>query len=163
METDYTSVPYIATNIIAIVTVITAMVWPNAGRVFLSGVFIGAAAFNAFTALENPSLYLVFGELTVSNFYREIILGPFGKHIQFYIFAIAFFQLLIGAFLLYKDRLLKIAMIGGMVFLLAIAPLGVGAAFPSSLILASALVILLQKNIDYTIYEGPHRKMKYMH
>ncbi|HEY9045509.1 MAG TPA: hypothetical protein VIN08_06415 [Ohtaekwangia sp.] len=161
METDYTSVQYIVTNIIAILTTITVMLWPNAGRVLLSGIFIGAAAFNAFTAMENPSLYLVFGELTVSDFYRTIILGPFSRHTQLYIYGIAGCQLLIGAFLLYKGRLMKIAMVCAILFLLAIAPLGFGSAFPATLILSTAFLILMQKKIDYNIYEGPGKKVKY--
>lgn len=161
METDYTSVAYIITNVIAILTAVISMLWPNAGRVFLSGIFIGAAAFNAFTASGNPGLYLQFGELTTSEFYRSIILGPFSEHLQAYIFMIAGCQVLIGAFLLYKGKLMKTAMLAGIVFLLAIAPLGVGSAFPSSLILATALVILLRKKIEYSIYEGLGRKIKY--
>jgi hypothetical protein len=160
METDYTVV-YIITNVIAILTAVIAMLWPNVGRVFLSGIFIGAAAFNAFTASGNPGLYLQFGELTTSGFYRSIILGPFSEHIQAYIFIIAGCQVLIGAFLLYKGKLLKMAMVGAIIFLLAIAPLGIGSAFPSSLILATALVILLRKKIEYSIYEGLGRKIKY--
>ncbi|MFD1001057.1 hypothetical protein ACFQ21_17150 [Ohtaekwangia kribbensis] len=160
METDYT-VAYIITNVIAILTAVIAMLWPNVGRVFLSGIFIGAAAFNAFTASGNPGLYLQFGELTTSGFYRGIILGPFSEHIQAYIFIIAGCQVLIGAFLLYKGKLLKTAMVGAIIFLLAIAPLGIGSAFPSSLILATALVILLRKKIEYSIYEGLGRKIKY--
>jgi len=160
METEYT-VAYIITNVIAIVTAVIVMLWPNVGRVFLSGIFIGAAAFNAFTASENPGLYLQFSELTTSGFYRSIILGPFSEHIQAYILIIAAGQVFIGAFLLYKGKLMKTAMLAGIIFLLAIAPLGIGSAFPSSLILATALVILLRKKIDYSIYEGSGRKIKY--
>lgn len=160
METDYT-VAYIITNVIAILTAVIAMLWPNVGRVFLSGIFIGAAAFNAFTASANPGLYLQFGELTTSGLYRSFILGPFSSHVQAYIFIIASCQVLIGAFFLYKGKLMKTAMLAGVVFLVAIAPLGIGSAFPSSLILATALVILLRKKIEYSIYEGPGGKIKY--
>lgn len=161
METDYSSTPYIITNAIAILTAVIVMLWPNAGRVFLSGIFIGAASFNAFTAWQNPGLYLQFGELTTSNMYRAIILGPFSEHVEIYVSIIAACQLIIGTFLLYKGKLMKTAMFAGILFLVAIAPLGVGSAFPSTLILATALIILIRRKIDYSIYEGLNRKIKY--
>jgi hypothetical protein len=161
METDYTSTPYIVSNVIAIATAVIAMIWPNIGRVFLSGIFIGAAAFNVFTAWENPDLYLQFGELTTSDLYRRIILGPFSMHIEIYVSIIAVCQVIIGAFLLYKGRLMQTAMLAAIVFLLAIAPLGIGSAFPAPLILSAALVILMRAKIDQSVYDGIGRQSKY--
>ena len=40
---------------------------------------------------------------------------------------------------------MKLAMIGAILFLLAIAPLGIGSGFPSSVIMAIAIFILLRK------------------
>jgi hypothetical protein len=153
MEQDITSTPYILTNIIAIAVAITAMVWPTVSRILVSVIFIGAFALNLFTAITNPSIYLEFGELTPNEFYRSIILGPFAKHPQLYVVLIAVCQLFIGVFISYKERLMNVAIIGGVIFLGAISPLGFGAAFPSTLILASALIILLFKRIKFNIYE----------
>jgi hypothetical protein len=44
-------------------------------------------------------------------------------------------------------------MLGGIVFLIAISPLGFGAAFPSTLILATSFVILMVKRIRFNVYE----------
>ncbi|SKC83571.1 hypothetical protein [Ohtaekwangia koreensis] len=161
METDYTSTPYIITNIIAIFTAIISMIRPNIGRVLLSGIFIGAAAFNGFTAWKNPDLYLLFGELTTSGLYRSIILGPFSRHIELYISILVCYQVLVGAFLLYNGKLMKAAMLAGTIFLLGIAPLGIGSAFPAPLILATSLIILIRRKIEYSIYEGMGRKIKH--
>jgi hypothetical protein len=161
METDYTSTPYIISNVIAIATAIIVMLWPNTGRVFLSGIFIGAAAFNVFTAWENPDLYLQFGELTASGLYRKIILGPFSKHIEIYVSIIAACQVVIGAFLLYKGKLMKAAMVAAIIFLLAISPLGIGSAFPAPLILVTAFIILMRAKIEHTVYDGMGRRVKY--
>lgn len=153
MEQDITSTPYVLTNIVAIAIAITAMLWPTVSRILLSTIFIGAFAFNLFAAVAYPNIYLEFGELTPNDFYRSIILGPFSKNPQLYVVFIAICQLFIGVFILYKEKLMNLAMIGGIIFLIAISPLGFGAAFPSTLILASALIILLFKRIKFNIYE----------
>ena len=153
MEQDVTSTAFILTNVIAIAVAITAMLWPTVARVLLSTIFIGAFAFNLFTAITYPSLYLEFGEMTPNEFYRSIILGPFSSHVAVYVSIIAIVQLFIGIFISYKGKSMSVAMIGGIIFLAAISPLGFGAAFPSTLILASALVILLFKGIKFNIYE----------
>lgn len=51
-------------------------------------------------------------------------------------------------------------MIGAITFLIAIAPLGLGSAFPSTLIMASAYAILLFKKIDFSIYELVRHKVR---
>jgi hypothetical protein len=153
MDHEIISTAYILTNVIAIAIAITAMIWPTAARVLLSVIFVGAFALNMFTAILNPNLYLEFGELTPNEFYRSVILGPFSKHTQLYIVLIAISQLFIGVFISYKGKLMTLAMVGGIVFLVAISPLGFGAAFPSTVILASALAILMFKRIKFNIYE----------
>jgi hypothetical protein len=153
MEQEIMSASYIVTNAIAVAIVLIAMIWPTVARVLLSTIFIGAFAFNFFTAIADPTLYLEFGELTPSDFYRSIILGPFSKHPQMYVALISIAQLFIGIFISYKGRLMNLAMIGGIIFLAAITPLGFGAAFPSTLILATSFVILMNKRIQFNIYE----------
>ena len=161
MESDFLSLPYIITNIVAVFTVISAMLWPTVSRVLLSTIFIGAFGLNLFTALVNPSAYLEFGEFSTSDFYRSIILGPFSSHVTLYVSLIAVSQLLIGVFISYRGKLMKIAMIGAMIFLIAIAPLGYGSAFPASLLMAMALVILLSRNIRFNVYEIIYHKTSY--
>ncbi len=56
---------------------------------------------------------------------------------------------------------MNIAMIGGVVFLAAISPLGFGAAFPATFIMALALVVLLLKKIRFNIYEIIYQKTSY--
>ncbi len=161
MEQDYTSLPYIISNIVAVFVVISAMMWPTVARVLLSAIFIAAFALNLFTAIVQPSAYLYFGELSTNEFYRSIILGPFSEHIQLYVSVIAVCQLLIGVFIAYKGKLMNIAMVGGIFFLLAISPLGYGAAFPSTLIMSLAFVILFMKKIKFNIYDIIYQKTSY--
>jgi hypothetical protein len=153
MELNYTSSPYIISNVVAIATMLFAMRWPTIARVFLSTIFIGAFAFNLFTAIMDPSAYLEFGEFTSNSFYRSVILGPFSYHVQLYVLLIAICQLLIGVFISYKGTLMNIAMLAGIFFLLAISPLGFGAAFPAPMIMALALIILMFRKIRFNVYE----------
>jgi hypothetical protein len=81
--------------------------------------------------------------------------------VQLYVFLIAIGQLLIGVFICYSGRLMNIAMSGGILFLLAISPLGYGAAFPAPLIMSLALVILMLRKIRFNIYEIIYHKTNY--
>jgi hypothetical protein len=161
MEPDYASLPYVFTNAVAVLLVITAMVWPTIARGIFSSMFVAAFAFNLFTAFYKPSAYLYFAEHTTSGFYKSIILGPFSDHVTLYIMLISLCQLYIGVFISYKGRLMQIAMFGGIIFLIAISPLGYGAAFPSTLIMASGLVILLAKKIKLNVYEIIYQRRSY--
>jgi hypothetical protein len=161
MEHIYTSLPYTISNIVAIIIALSAMVWPTVARVLIGSIFVGAFAFNLFTAIENPSSYLEFGEFTSSEFYRSIILGPFSHHLQLYVILIAVCQLLIGVFICYKGKLMNIAIAGGILFLLAICPLGSGAAFPAPLIMSLGLIILMFRKIRFNIYEIVYYKTTY--
>jgi hypothetical protein len=160
MEYEF-STPYTITNIVAIVSAIVAMRWPTRARALLSAIFIGAAFVNIYVATTDPQLYVGYGELTTSKLYRTIILGPFSAHPQRYVLMIAICQLLIGIYTCYKGKMMKAAMMGGIIFLLAIAPLGIGSAFPSTLIMATAFVILLMKKIDFNFYELLRQKVKF--
>lgn len=155
------SFPFTVTNILAIATAIMAMRWPTLARILLGTIFIGAAFVNTYTALANPQVYITYGELTPSEVYRSIILGPFSQHPQRYVLIIAACQLFIGAATWYKGQIMRVGMIGAILFLLAIAPLGMGSAFPSTLIMATAFGILLTKKIDFNIYEVVEKRFKY--
>jgi hypothetical protein len=95
------------------------------------------------------------------NFIGLLYWVPFSKHVQLYVGVIATAQLLIGVFIAYKGRAMKIAMICGIFFLLAISPLGYGSAFPSTLIMSLAFVILIGKKIDFNIYDIIYQRARY--
>lgn len=153
MEQDYTSLPYIISNVVAVFIVVSAITWVTVARVMLSAIFIGAFGLNLFTAITDPTAYLEFGYLTTNELYRSTIFGSFSRHIQFYVCLIAAGQLFIGVFIAFKGRLMSIAMTGGLLFLLAISPLGYGAAFPATAIMALAFVILMYKKTTFSIYD----------
>jgi membrane protein implicated in regulation of membrane protease activity len=75
---------------------------------------------------------------TAVGFYRDFIDGWFKKHIRLLVPMIATGQLMIGAGMLAGRKWLVIGCMGIIVFLMAIAPLGVGSAFPFSITVSIA-------------------------
>ena len=148
-----------ASNVIALFILFAAFKWPSVARLLLSLVFLWAAFINTYNALLHPEVYLDYAKLTPVKLYREIIEGPFSKSITGYVIAIATCQFLIALFTGHKGLLMKMAMWGAIVFLIAIAPFGIGSGFPCTLILALAYYILLKKKDHIPFIEFINRKI----
>lgn len=133
---------YIISNIAALIFLLISARWPKAGRLIFSLLFAWAGWINWRTALNTPEYYLYYSDLAIP-LYRQIINGWFSRHITLVVGFIASCQLLIAAGLLLKGWIYKIAVIGAVIFLLAIMPLGVGSGFPCTLILAVTLYFYL--------------------
>lgn len=146
---------YLVPHLVAIVFGLALLVatWkrPNLGRVLLVALFAWAAATNAYTALTTPWVYLDFASLTESPVYKAIIVGPFARHLTVWVLMIALAQAMIAIGLALRGQLARVAAVGAIVFLIAIAPLGIGSGFPSSLLLAGAVAILLRRGFDESL------------
>jgi len=112
---------------------------------------------NSTTALRDPNVYLEYAALTFVPVYRDIILGPFSAHAQGYVVAIAIAQAFIAAGLLLGGRLARVAVWGAVVFLLAIAPFGVGSGFPCTLFFAFGMLVLLRKGLGAPAWKPVQR------
>ena len=143
----------IISNIAAIIFLVTAIRRPKIARALFFVLFSWACWINWKTALQEPNTYLGNAELTFSNFYRDFIYGWFSQHILLAIGFIATCEGLIAISMLMKGWIFKTGAIGAIVFLLAIAPLGVGSGFPCTLIFAAALFVLLKKYDHTYIWE----------
>lgn len=146
-------------NALALFILFASFKWPSVARLLLSLIFLWAAFINSYNALLHPAVYLDYAQLTPVSFYRKIIEGPFSKSITGYVMVIAGCQLLIAMFTGHKGLLMKLAMWGGIVFLLAIAPFGIGSGFPCTLIMALAYYILLKKKDHIPFIEFINRKI----
>lgn len=105
-------------------------------------IFAAAAFLNARLALTRPAEYLGYGPLSLSSAYREFIYGWFSQHVQTLVLPIAVGQLLIAVLLTRRRPWRRIGVAGAIVFLCAIAPLGVGSALPFSFSLSAALLVM---------------------
>ncbi len=131
--------PHLIAIVLSIVMAVAAWRRPDVGRALFAALFLWAGLYNARTAFVKPAEYLNYAGLTESPTYRAIIEGPFARHITTYVVLIAIGQLAIGVGLLLRGALTRVACLGAIVFLLAIAPLGIGSGFPSTVIMACLL------------------------
>lgn len=131
------AVPHLISIFASVLLLISSHAFPRVARALFALLFAWACATNWSVVLERPSVYLEYGGLSVMALYREFIGGFFASHVLPIVGAIATCQGLIAAGLLMGGRPARIALVGAAVFLLAIAPLGVGSAFPSTVIMAT--------------------------
>jgi hypothetical protein len=138
-------IPYIISNIVFGLTIIGALKRPMLTRIFLAAFFLWASYFNSTSAIKSPEIYLTYAKLNALSLYANFINGFFSQHITSLVFTIAIGQFIISIGLLLNKLWTKLACIGGIIFGLAIAPLGVGSAFPATVSMAIAFFILLRK------------------
>ena len=140
--------PYLISNLVAFSVLALAYRRPRAVKWIWVVIFAWAAAMNILTATTEPWLYLVYGALTPSEAYRGFIEGWFSRHIPEMVLSIAVGQVAITFLLARGEPDRRLGVLGAMVFLLAIAPLGVGSAFPFSLTAAASLLVMEWKMSD---------------
>ncbi|HEX5214036.1 MAG TPA: hypothetical protein VFV98_01165 [Vicinamibacterales bacterium] len=130
---------------IAVALTMVLVSWRSrlAGRLFFVLLFSWAAFVNTRLALTDPIVYLGYASLAWSEWYRAFIRGFFAAHITGIVVAIAIGQAAIALLVATTGRAVSVGLWGAIVFLLAIAPLGVGAGFPTTLIMAWAAGLLL--------------------
>ena len=144
----YFWIAYAASNALALAAVWGSRRFPRPTRLFLSLLFGWASWFTVTTALESPWVYLDYADSAIGP-YRAFILGPFEALITPVVSTIAAGQGLIALAMLGRGYLFRLGCWGGMLFGLAIAPLGLYAAFPSTVLLALAFYFL-QRNPSAT-------------
>jgi len=160
LENNTYLVLYIISNVIALLMLLAAWTQRRILRVMFFIVFAWASWTNWNEAIIAPQFYLDYAGLTFSNWYRDFIQGWFSWHITLAVGFIATCQALIAVSMLLRGWIFKIAAIGAIIFLLAIAPLGVGSAFPCTIILAIAMWSLTrQKEIDYLWISGSKKNL----
>lgn len=134
--------PYLVSNLVAASMLILAVTKPSVVRWLLALLFGYAFFWNSWIALSRPLEYQGFAELAIVPWYRDFITGPLRESGSALIISIAAGQMLIAIAAALGGRWLKPAAIGCCIFLLAIAPLGVGSAVPFSFIVSLAAVVM---------------------
>jgi hypothetical protein len=133
---------YVGSNIFALLLVVIAAAWPKVARVLFSVLFLGAGVWNLFASFTMPAFYVAtYGHLATPP-YAAFIFGPFAANPALFVVPIALGQLTIGVLAMGTGMRVRLAMIGVTAFMIGLAPLGVGGAFPFSLfaIVAAYLV-----------------------
>lgn len=128
---------------------------PRLGRAAFAWLFGVAALVNAATALTAPELYLYYADVAVVGWFRERSLQLFMQHAQVTMLAVALLQAAMTGGIVVGGRPARAACWAMTAFLLAVAPLGVGSGFPSTVILAlgSARLALRERCLAGTLGE----------
>jgi hypothetical protein len=138
-------VPILVSNLVAAVFVAACYRRPAAARWVFAAGFIAAGLFNAYTALHTPAIYVTaYGPLAIGP-YRAFIEGWFARHTAAFVLCVAAGQLTTGVLGFVPGWPRRLSLLGGIVFLAAITPLGWGSAFPATLILIGGLLVLFRK------------------
>jgi uncharacterized membrane protein YphA (DoxX/SURF4 family) len=156
-------VAYIISNIVAILLLWAAWKQPRIARLMFFLLFAWAGWTNWTTALRNPQFYIEYADLSFWDVYKQFIRGWFSIHVTQVVSFIAICQALIAVSMLLKGWFLKIGVVGAIVFLLAIAPLGVGSAFPFSITASIALYLILRNQTNDYLWINPKIKYHYSH
>jgi hypothetical protein len=150
---------YIISNAVALLILWAAWKQPRLARLLFFLLFAWASWTNWTTALHHPQSYIEYADLSFLNVYKQFILGWFSNHITEAVGFIATCQALIAVSLVLKGWILRLGIICAIIFLLAIAPLGVGSAFPFSLIALGALYVILRSEASDYLWLNPKLKM----
>lgn len=132
-------------NGIALIMLLLAIKWPKASKIAFLVLFGWASWTNFRVSTHSPEMYLEYGDLAWSAWYRQFINGWFAGHIKLAVGSIAACQGLIAISMLFKGWIFRLGAIGAIIFLVAILPLGVGAGFPCTAIAAVAMYITLKR------------------
>jgi hypothetical protein len=151
---DQYLIPYLISQGMALVLLFTA--WKNTrlARFFFFLLFIWASCTNMYIGITNPGVYLEYAEMAIPA-YRDFINGWFRDHNHILIPLIAIGQLCIAIGMMLKKTWVDLACFGAITFLLSIAPLGTGSAFPFSLIASLAVWLIYRKDNKEYIWIRP--------
>jgi hypothetical protein len=152
LDNDTYLLMFIAANVIALGMLALAIYRPALGRLAFFLLFAWASWMNFKTSRQSPEVYLEYAELTWSDWYKSFINGWFARNTGTMVGIIAACQALIALSMWSRDRLFWTGAIGAVIFLLAIVPLGAGAGFPCTLILAIAMGLLIRRTGELTLW-----------
>ncbi|HEX6848752.1 MAG TPA: hypothetical protein VF144_17325 [Chitinophagaceae bacterium] len=143
---DEHTLPYIISQVVSLVILITAWKKTRWARWLFSLLFFWASGTNMYFGLRRPDIYLEYADMAIP-LYRDFINGWFSQRNHIVIPLIAIAQFFIAITMMLRGAWVRLACIGSIIFLLSIAPLLVGAAFPFS-ITVSLAAVLIYKNDD---------------
>lgn len=130
-------IPYTISQAVSLIILITAWKRTRWARLLFSILFLWASGTNMYLGLTDPDSYLDNARFAIP-LYRDFINGWFSHYNHVIIPLIAVGQFLIATGMILRGRWVDLACIGSMIFLMAIAPLMVGSAFPFSITVSIA-------------------------
>lgn len=145
MPTDIVWIAYSISNVVAILLLWVSWKKTVWARVLFFLLFAWAAWLNSTTALSTPAMYTGYAQYAFLGWYRQFINGFFAAHTTPIVLTIAAGQAGIAIGMLAKGWFFRLGAVGAIIFLLSIAPLGIGSAFPCTLVMAAGMWLLYKK------------------
>jgi hypothetical protein len=141
--------------VFCLLVLVLCLVRPNAGRIFM-GIFflVMAIGVNVVMVFVDPTSYMGLGADSFIPLYRWVFINFVALAPPLFVLPVAAFEIAIALLMLSKGKYAKWGLIGGIVFLLAITPLGVWTL--ANPILAVAIAYLLTKEYDRSFLEMLH-------
>ena len=133
------TLPYAVSQFVGASILILSIWHQNTAKWVIAVLFFAAGVFNFFASITNPSAYLEYSKTALIPFYQDFISGWFSDNVPLIVGTIALGQIACGAFLAVGKRWAVFGAAGVAIFLLLIAPLGVGSAFPFSILTSLAV------------------------
>jgi hypothetical protein len=146
--------------VFCLLVLLLCLVRPYAGRIFV-GIFflIMAVGVNVVLVLVAPDQFVALGtDAPVVSLYRWFFENIVALVPPLFGLLAAGYEITIALMMLFKGRYVKWGLIGGIVFLIAITPLGVWTL--GNPIMALALAYLLTKEYDRTFLEMLHLRTR---
>ena len=155
LEDQSNMIGWIISNIVALLMLLAAWRSERLARLLFFLLFAWACVTNWRFALYLPEAYIEYASLSFLSIYRDFINGWFQQHTQLTVGIIACCQGLIAISMLLKGWVLKLGFAGSIIFLLAIAPLGVGSGFPTTVTMAVAMFIISRRRAHDLLWRKP--------
>lgn len=152
--------PYTIAQLASFILLGAALMSPKVARFLFAFLFGWACYINFSTVIHTPEIYLQYAPMALP-WYASFINGWFKDHITTMVSCIAIGQAAIAAGMLLRGIWVKMACAGSIIFLLAIAPLGVGAGFPFSLTVSVAVYFMLKKDRHPDFLWNARKKTSY--
>ena len=118
-------VPMMVSLVFVVVIVALCLYRPNVGRLALGGFFLlMAVGVNGSFTFGNPQAYVHYARSAPIPFYRELAVAVVSLSPRFFGLLVLTFELVMALCLMHKGKSVKIGLVGTMLFLVGIAPLG---------------------------------------
>ncbi|WP_149242866.1 hypothetical protein [Dyadobacter sp. 32] len=149
---------YVGANLLALLSIWASVKHPQFARLFFLLLFGWACWLNSSMSVETPWVYQDYADSSVP-IYKRFILGAFEAIVTPMVLFIAASQGVIALSMLLKGKLFRYGCWAGIVFCVAVSPIGSYAAFPATLFMAVALFLLQRNHAQTFIWEREEQKL----